>query len=306
MFWCGNDADSDGITDENEYNYGSAYPIETWWGSNPNSVDTDGDLMNDKYEIDNGLQPNNPADDYSDYDNDDMWAIDEYNYGTGHLCLAGDPDSDNDGWYDGIEINLGSNPTSYSSTPFGSPSVNYVTERTTGSASCNGDDNEIHTTNNVGVITAISADGDGKWMWTEDAWGKQNYYYIQAEMRSYQISSISRTYLDNVKIHSVVKYDHNNGGITYTNNLHMTFYSSESHWMQYAIRSGILIETTWWNTFIITSSTNYYIWNDLTSHGGYIRYLKVALWDADKEGAFEDIFICIDELYVRYYWRMTT
>ena len=66
-------------------------------------ADTDGDGMTDIYELDNGLDPNDPADADTDLDSDGASNFDEFVNGT-------DPnnnDSDDDGLLDGVESNTG-------------------------------------------------------------------------------------------------------------------------------------------------------------------------------------------------------
>jgi len=70
------------------------------------SFDGDGDGMPDAWEIENGLDPNNPADAGSDADNDGLSNVEEYLAGTD----AGNPDSDGDGLPDGWEVANGFDP----------------------------------------------------------------------------------------------------------------------------------------------------------------------------------------------------
>jgi hypothetical protein len=66
-------------------------------------ADTDGDGMTDIYEVDNGLDPNDPADADTDLDSDGASNFDEFVNGTD----PNDNDSDDDGLLDGVESNTG-------------------------------------------------------------------------------------------------------------------------------------------------------------------------------------------------------
>ncbi len=72
--------------------------------------DSDGDGMPNGWEKKNGLDPKDPTDAASDYDNDGLTALKEYEYGTD----PNNPDTDGDGVFDGEEVRVGtdsSNPT---------------------------------------------------------------------------------------------------------------------------------------------------------------------------------------------------
>ncbi|MFX0101216.1 MAG: NosD domain-containing protein, partial [Candidatus Hodarchaeota archaeon] len=77
----------------------------TIYGTNATMKDSDMDGMDDKWEIDNDL---NPLLDDSTFDNDrdELTNLEEYMRGT----YANDDDSDNDGLKDGLEISWGSDP----------------------------------------------------------------------------------------------------------------------------------------------------------------------------------------------------
>lgn len=71
------------------------------------SGDSDGDGLPDDWELANGLDPSNPVDALDDPDQDGLTTLDEYMRGTD----LRDPDSDDDGLLDGLEVNeLGTNP----------------------------------------------------------------------------------------------------------------------------------------------------------------------------------------------------
>ncbi|MBA4386957.1 MAG: hypothetical protein C0404_03185 [Verrucomicrobia bacterium] len=92
------DTDLDGIVDRTE--------IVTF-GTSPFLVDTDGDGMPDKWEIDHGFNPLDPADAALDADGDCLSNLREYQ----HVTDPANPDSDGDGLTDGVEVDLtGSNP----------------------------------------------------------------------------------------------------------------------------------------------------------------------------------------------------
>ncbi|MBD3191020.1 MAG: hypothetical protein GF308_10270 [Candidatus Heimdallarchaeota archaeon] len=93
------DTDGDGLSDGEEVN-----SFET----NPLNVDSDDDIMDDYYEIEYGLDPNDPTDATLDNDGDGLTNLMEYN----HNCNPNERDSDDDGLSDQQEINIyGTDPT---------------------------------------------------------------------------------------------------------------------------------------------------------------------------------------------------
>src|SRR5690554_4023395 len=104
------------------------------------SGDTDGDGLPDDYEVENGLNPNDPVDAFEDHDNDGLTALAEYELGTNPQAADTDgdgltdkeevdgidgistnpllADSDGDGLNDGLEFLVGSNPLDRSSANY--------------------------------------------------------------------------------------------------------------------------------------------------------------------------------------------
>jgi len=89
------DADSDGLTDLQEYVS----------GTNPHASDTDGDTMPDYYEVAKGIDPTR-NDATEDPDRDGLTNIQEYNLGTHPKNFDTDGDLLSDGW----EFTCGLNP----------------------------------------------------------------------------------------------------------------------------------------------------------------------------------------------------
>ncbi len=97
------DPDEDGLTNEEEYQY----------GTDPNNPDTDGDSMPDGWEAGNELNPLDPNDADDDNDNDGLTNEQEYQYGTD----PNNPDTDGDGISDGDEVANGTNPLDSNDPP---------------------------------------------------------------------------------------------------------------------------------------------------------------------------------------------
>lgn len=73
----------------------------------PDIFDQDGDGMEDDWELENGLDPNNPDDATGDADRDGLSNKEEFGLGTD----PNNPDSDGDGITDATEVNNGTDPT---------------------------------------------------------------------------------------------------------------------------------------------------------------------------------------------------
>ena len=84
------DPDSDGLTNEQEYDN----------GTQPGNADTDGDGMNDGWESANGFNPLDNADASGDPDNDGLSNQEEFVHATD----PHDEDTDDDYVSDGIEV----------------------------------------------------------------------------------------------------------------------------------------------------------------------------------------------------------
>jgi hypothetical protein len=93
------DNDLDGLVNENERD----------WGTDPTDPDTDNDNLSDNQEV--TWKKSDTRD--SDSDNDGLNDFNEVLKSTNPRV----PDSDGDGWLDKAEIDAGSDPNNYSSTP---------------------------------------------------------------------------------------------------------------------------------------------------------------------------------------------
>ncbi|MDD5760276.1 MAG: thrombospondin type 3 repeat-containing protein [Desulfobulbaceae bacterium] len=76
-------------------------------------TDSDNDGMPDEWEVQNGLDPLNPADAQLDADADGLVNLDEFLNGTN----PHNPDTDNDGFGDGLEVADGFDPNDPASHP---------------------------------------------------------------------------------------------------------------------------------------------------------------------------------------------
>lgn len=100
--WVSIDSDGDGLN----------YSMESYYFTNPFSVDTDGDLLTDAWEIENGFDPTAPIDGLQDHDNDGIptgWEV--YNGFNPFDVSDGVEDPDGD-----LLNNLGE--YTYSTNPF--------------------------------------------------------------------------------------------------------------------------------------------------------------------------------------------
>ncbi len=93
------DTDHDGLTDEQETKI---------YFTNPYNSDTDSDGYDDKIEIDNGYSPLVAGKKLKEVDTDKDDLDDEFELKLG--TSLNDPDSDDDGFWDGLEVARGYNP----------------------------------------------------------------------------------------------------------------------------------------------------------------------------------------------------
>ena len=97
------DAYLDSEAADGETNDGLINLAEYNWNSNPNKSDSDGDCMNDGFEVDKGFNPSNSADGQTDKDSDGLINKTECTQGS-NLFVA---DSDGDKMKDGFEYTYG-------------------------------------------------------------------------------------------------------------------------------------------------------------------------------------------------------
>jgi hypothetical protein len=76
-------------------------------------IDSDGDGIPDEWELNNGLDPNDPTDAERDLDGDGLSNLDEYLQNTN----PNKPDTDDDGYKDGREVEAGTDPLDPSDYP---------------------------------------------------------------------------------------------------------------------------------------------------------------------------------------------
>ncbi len=150
------DPDNDGLTNFDEY------IINT----DPLDPDTDNDYLKDGWETTHSYQgvtfnPLNGSDGWTDHDNDGLYTGFEVKF---IYTLWNDPDTDNDGWDDGVEVYCGSDPLDHSDTPLsdydGDGLTNY--EEAYGVYDFNGDGDYNDEGENHGYITdPFDSDTDG-------------------------------------------------------------------------------------------------------------------------------------------------
>jgi hypothetical protein len=95
------DTDGDGIYDGGERTSGT-----NMLDALSKPADADNDAVDDSWELENGLSFNSAGDSLEDSDKDGFTSLEEYNYNT----YLDNPDTDNDGIYDGGERTSGTDP----------------------------------------------------------------------------------------------------------------------------------------------------------------------------------------------------
>jgi len=115
------DADGDGLTNLEEFNLGTNacdwftdtdslpdFDEVNLYGTDPTTRDTDGDGMDDGWEVLSGCQMGSTPDGDADYDSDGLASLAEYQVST--LMDPCTVDSDGGGTGDGAEVDMGANP----------------------------------------------------------------------------------------------------------------------------------------------------------------------------------------------------
>jgi len=114
----GTDIDENGILDHNEFwiepeyfstdedSDGLSAAMELFLNTDDTSIDSDGDTMDDKFEVDNGLDPRDPSDANDDEDADGLTNAQEYSIGLDLFSADSDQDLMDDLW----ELENGLNP----------------------------------------------------------------------------------------------------------------------------------------------------------------------------------------------------
>ena len=112
------DIDNNGILDHREFWLDPAYfttdqdsdglsaADELFLRTDDNAIDSDGDTMDDKFEVDNGLDPTDPSDGSADADGDKLTNAEEYALGLNLFSVDSDFDLMDDFW----ELENGLNP----------------------------------------------------------------------------------------------------------------------------------------------------------------------------------------------------
>jgi len=99
------DFDGDSLSNVDEIN--PPPPLLASAATDPLNPDTDGDGLNDGWEVQHGLNPTQPSEPTLDADNDGLTNLEEYQHGTD----PNNTDSDGDGLTDGEEVADGTDPT---------------------------------------------------------------------------------------------------------------------------------------------------------------------------------------------------
>jgi hypothetical protein len=112
------DIDNNGVLDHQEFwldpvyfttdqdSDGLSAADELFLRTDDENIDSDADTMDDKFEVDNGLDPTNPADGSADADDDGLTNAEEYSLGLNLFSADSDQDLMDDFW----ELENGLNP----------------------------------------------------------------------------------------------------------------------------------------------------------------------------------------------------